>query len=163
MRFSKMFIPTKREIPTDVEIESHKLMIRSGMIKKSASGIYNRLPLGLKVERKIESIIKEEVENADFREMLCSALIPSELWQESGRWARRGAEMFRLEDRTGREFCLGPTHEEVFTDIVRQEISSYKQLPVKLYQIQSKYRDERKPRFGTMRTKSFTMLSLIHI
>ena len=157
MRFSKMFIPTKREIPTDVEIESHKLMIRSGMIKKSASGIYNRLPLGLKVERKIESIIKEEVENADFREMLCSALIPSELWQESGRWARRGAEMFRLEDRTGREFCLGPTHEEVFTDIVRQEISSYKQLPVKLYQIQSKYRDERKPRFGTMRTKSFTM------
>lgn len=157
MRFSKMFIPTKREIPTDVEIESHKLMIRSGMIKKSASGIYNQLPLGLKVERKIESIIKEEVEDADFREMLCSALIPSELWQESGRWARRGAEMFRLEDRTGKEFCLGPTHEEVFTDIVRQEVSSYKQLPVKLYQIQSKYRDEKKPRFGTMRTKSFTM------
>lgn len=105
MRFSKMFIPTKREIPTDVEIESHKLMIRSGMIKKSASGIYNQLPLGLKVERKIENIIKEEVEDADFREMLCSALIPSELWQESGRWARRGAEMFRLEDRTGKEFC----------------------------------------------------------
>lgn len=157
MRFSKIFIPTMREIPSDVEVESHKLMLRSGMVRKTSSGIYNQLPLGLKVERKIEKIIKEEIEDVDYREMLCSALIPSELWQESGRWNRRGAEIFRLEDRTGKEYCLGPTHEEVFTDIVRQEVSSYKQLPVKLYQIQSKYRDEKKPRFGTMRTKSFTM------
>lgn len=157
MRFSKIFIPTMREVPSDVEIESHKLMTRSGMIRKTSSGIYNQLPLGLKVQRKIENIIKEEVENIEYREMLCSALIPSELWQESGRWARRGAEMFRLEDRTGKEYCLGPTHEEVFTDIVRREVSSYKQLPIKLYQIQSKYRDEKKPRFGMIRTKSFTM------
>lgn len=152
-----MFIPTMREVPSDVEIESHKLMTRSGMIRKTSSGIYNQLPLGLKVQRKIENIIKEEVENVEYREMLCSALIPSELWQESGRWTRRGAEMFKLEDRTGKEYCLGPTHEEVFTDIVRREVSSYKQLPIKLYQIQSKYRDEKKPRFGMIRTKSFTM------
>lgn len=158
MRMSKMFIPTMREIPSDAEITSHQLMVRSGMIKRTATGIYNQLPLGMRVQNRIESIIREELENVDYQEMLCSALIPSELWQESGRWTRRGAEMFKLKDRRGREYCLGPTHEEVFTDIVRQEVSSYKQLPIRLFQIQSKYRDERKPRFGVIRTKSFTMV-----
>ena len=157
MRLSKMFVPTMREIPSDAEVTSHQLMVRAGMIKRVANGIYNQLPLGMRVQSKIENIIREEMEKIDYQEMLCSALIPSELWQESGRWSRRGAEIFKLEDRRGREYCLGPTHEEVFTDIIRQEVNSYKELPIKLFQIQSKYRDERKPRFGVIRTKSFTM------
>ena len=157
MRLSKMFVPTMREIPSDAEVTSHQLMVRAGMIKRSANGIYNQLPLGMRVQNKIENIIREEMEKIDYQEMLCSALIPSELWQESGRWSKRGAEIFKLQDRRGREYCLGPTHEEVFTDIIRQEVNSYKQLPIKLFQIQSKYRDERKPRFGVIRTKSFTM------
>lgn len=157
MRMSKMLLPTLREVPADAEITSHQLMLRAGMIKKMASGVYNQLPMGIRVFRKIENIIREELEAKGCQEILCSALIPSELWKESGRWIAMGEEMFRLKDRNERDYCLGPTHEEVFTDIIRQEISSYKQLPLNLYQIQVKYRDERRPRFGVMRTKSFTM------
>ena len=157
MRASKMLISTLREVPAEAEIESHKLMLRAGMMRKMAAGIYNYMPLGLKVLKKIEDIVREEMDNAGAQEFLASALLPSELWKESGRWDAYGAEMFRLTDRNSREFCLGPTHEEVFTDIARNEIKSYKQLPLNLYQIQTKYRDERRPRFGVMRTKTFTM------
>jgi len=152
-----MFLPTLKEVPSDAEIKSHQLMIRSGMIKKMSSGVYNQLPIGIRVFNKVAQIIREEMNAKGAQEILCSAIIPSELWQESGRWEAMGEEMFRLKDRTERDYCLGPTHEEVFTDIIRQEISSYKQLPLNLYQIQTKYRDERRPRFGVMRTKTFTM------
>lgn len=157
MKMSKMFIPTLKEVPSDAEIISHQLMIRSGMIKKMSSGVYNQLPIGIRVFNKVAQIIREEMNAKGAQEILCSAIIPGELWQESGRWEAMGEEMFRLKDRTERDYCLGPTHEEVFTDIIRQEISSYKQLPLNLYQIQTKYRDERRPRFGVMRTKTFTM------
>jgi prolyl-tRNA synthetase len=157
MKMSKMFLPTLKEIPADAEIRSHQLMIRSGMIKKMSSGVYNQLPIGLRVFNKVAQIIREEMNAKGAQEILCSAIIPAELWQESGRWEAMGEEMFRLKDRTSRDYCLGPTHEEAFTDIVRQEITSYKQLPMNLYQIQTKYRDERRPRFGVMRTKTFTM------
>ena len=157
MRMSKMFMPTLREVPADAEITSHQLMMRAGMIKKMSSGVYNQLPMGIRVFKKIENIIREELEKKGAQEILCSGLIPSELWKESGRWDVMGAEMMRLKDRNDRDFCMGPTHEEVFTDIIRQEITSYKQLPLNLYQIQVKYRDERRPRFGVMRTKTFTM------
>lgn len=157
MKMSKMFLPTLKEVPSDAEIKSHQLMIRSGMIKKMSSGVYNQLPIGIRVFNKVAQIIREEMNAKGAQEILCSAIIPSELWQESGRWEAMGEEMFRLKDRTERDYCLGPTHEEVFTDIIRQEISSYKQLPLNLYQIQTKYRDERRPRFGVMRTKTFTM------
>ncbi|MDX5646682.1 proline--tRNA ligase [Clostridioides difficile] len=157
MKMSKMFMPTLKEIPADAEITSHQLMVRSGMIKKMTSGVYNQLPMGLRVFKKIEQIIREELNKKDCQEILCAALLPSELWKESGRWTAMGEEMFRPKDRTEREYCLGPTHEEAFTDIIRQEITSYKQLPLNLYQIQVKYRDERRPRFGVMRTKTFTM------
>jgi prolyl-tRNA synthetase len=148
---------TLREVPAEAEIESHKLMLRSGMMRKMASGVYNYMPLGLKVLKNIEDIIREEMNAAGAQEFLASALLPAELWQESGRWDVYGAEMFRLKDRNNRDFCLGPTHEEVFTDIARNEIKSYKQLPVNLYQIQTKYRDERRPRFGVMRSREFVM------
>ena len=157
MRMSKMFIPTLKEVPADAEITSHQLMLRSGMIKKMSSGLYNHLPLGLRVFKKISDIIREEMNAKDANEIFCTGIIPAELWQESGRWEAMGPEMFRLKDRTGRDYCLGPTHEEVFTDIVRQEVKSYKDLPLNLYQIQAKYRDERRPRFGVMRTKTFLM------
>ncbi len=157
MRMSKMFIPTLKEVPADAEITSHQLMLRSGMIKKMSSGLYNHLPLGLRVFRKISDIIREEMNAKDSNEIFCTGIIPAELWQESGRWDAMGPEMFRLKDRTGKDYCLGPTHEEVFTDIVRQEVKSYKDLPLSLYQIQAKYRDERRPRFGVMRTKTFLM------
>ncbi|MGL4911704.1 MAG: proline--tRNA ligase [Romboutsia sp.] len=157
MKMSKMLMPTLREVPADAEITSHQLMLRAGMIKKMASGVYNQLPMGIRVFKKIENIIREELEKKGCQEILCSGLIPAELWKESGRWDVMGAEMMRLKDRNARDFCLGPTHEEVFTDIIRQEITSYKQLPLNLYQIQVKYRDERRPRFGVMRTKTFTM------
>lgn len=152
-----MLISTLREVPAEAEIESHKLMLRAGMMRKMAAGIYNYMPLGLKVLKKIEDIVREEMDNAGAQEFLASALLPSELWKESGRWDAYGAEMFRLTDRNSREFCLGPTHEEVFTDIARNEIKSYKQLPLNLYQIQTKYRDERRPRFGVMRSREFIM------
>ena len=157
MKMSNMLISTLREVPAEAEIDSHKLMLRSGMIRKMASGIYNYMPFGLKALKNIEDIIREEMNNAGAQEFLASAMLPAELWQESGRWDVYGAEMFRLKDRNNRDFCLGPTHEEVFTDIARNEIKSYKQLPVNLYQIQTKYRDERRPRFGVMRSREFVM------
>ena len=157
MKMSNMLISTLREVPAEAEIDSHKLMLRSGMIRKMASGIYNYMPFGLKALKNIEDIIREEMNSAGAQEFLASAMLPAELWQESGRWDVYGAEMFRLKDRNNRDFCLGPTHEEVFTDIARNEIKSYKQLPVNLYQIQTKYRDERRPRFGVMRSREFVM------
>ena len=157
MKMSNMLMLTLREVPAEAEIESHKLMLRSGMMRKMASGVYNYMPLRLKVLKNIEDIIREEMNAAGAQEFLASALLPAELWQESGRWDVYGAEMFRLKDRNNRDFCLGPTHEEVFTDIARNEIKSYKQLPVNLYQIQTKYRDERRPRFGVMRSREFVM------
>jgi len=157
MKMSNMLIATLREVPAEAEIDSHKLMLRSGMIRKMAAGVYNYLPLGLKVLKNVEDIVREEMNAAGAQEFLASAIIPAELWQESGRWDAYGAEMFRLKDRGERDFCLGPTHEEVFTDIARNEIKSYKQLPLNLYQIQTKYRDERRPRFGVMRSREFIM------
>lgn len=157
MKMSKMFVPTLREVPADAVIKSHQLMLRAGMIKKMASGVYNQLPMGLRVFNKVQQIIREEMNKKDAQEIYCSAFIPSELWKESGRWDVMGEEMIRVKDRNDRDFCLGPTHEEVFTDIIRQEVTSYKQLPLNLYQIQVKYRDERRPRFGVMRGRTFTM------
>lgn len=154
---SKMFFTTMKETPSDAEITSHILMMRAGLIKKTASGIYNYMPLGLKTIKKIETIVREEMNRAEGQEILCSAIIPSELMEESGRWSLYGDEMFRLKDRHSRDFCLGPTHEEVFTDIIRNEIKTYKQLPINIYQIQTKYRDERRPRFGIMRAREFVM------
>ena len=157
MKMSNMLVSTLREVPAEAEIDSHKLMLRAGMIRKMAAGIYNYMPIGLKVLKKIEEIVREEMNTAGAQEFLASAVLPAELWQESGRWDVYGDEMFRLKDRNNRDFCLGPTHEEVFTDIARNEIKSYKQLPVNLYQIQTKYRDERRPRFGIMRSREFIM------
>ena len=157
MRMSKMLMPTLKEIPSDAEITSHQLMLRAGMIRKMASGIYNQLPMGIRVFRKVEDIIREEMNAKGAQEISCALLVPAELWQESGRWDVMGPEMFRLKDRNGRDYCLGPTHEETFTHIVRNEITSYKQLPLNLYQIETKFRDERRPRFGVMRTRNFTM------
>lgn len=157
MKMSKMLNLTLREVPAEAEISSHKLMLRAGLMRKMASGIYNYMPMGLKALKNVENIIREEMNNAGAQEFLASALLPAELWQESGRWDVYGAEMFRLHDRNNRDFCLGPTHEEVFTDIARNEIKSYKQLPINLYQIQTKYRDERRPRFGVMRSREFVM------
>lgn len=157
MKMSNMLISTLREVPAEAEIDSHKLMLRAGMIRKMASGIYNYMPLGLKVLKNVENIIREEMNNAGAQEFLASAVLPAELWQESGRWDVYGDELFRLKDRNNRDFCLGPTHEEVFTDLARNEIKSYKQLPLNLYQIQTKYRDERRPRFGVMRSREFIM------
>ena len=157
MKMANMLISTLREVPAEAEIDSHKLMLRAGMIRKMASGIYNYMPLGLKVLKNIEEIVREEMNNAGAQEFLASAILPAELWQESGRWDVYGDELFRLKDRNNRDFCLGPTHEEVFTDMAKHEIKSYKQLPVNLYQIQTKYRDERRPRFGVMRSREFIM------
>ncbi|MGL5087778.1 MAG: proline--tRNA ligase [Clostridium sp.] len=157
MKMANMLVSTLREVPAEAEIDSHKLMLRAGMIRKMASGIYNYMPLGLKVLKNIEAIVREEMNEAGAQEFLASAILPAELWQESGRWDVYGEEMFRLKDRNNRDFCLGPTHEEVFTDMARNEIKSYKQLPVNLYQIQTKYRDERRPRFGIMRSREFIM------
>lgn len=157
MRLSNMFLGTLREVPAEAEILSHQLMLRAGMIRKLASGVYNYMPIGLKVLKNVENIVREEMDKAGAQEFLASALLPSELWKESGRWDVFGPEMFKLKDRNEREFCLGPTHEEVFTEFARNEIKSYKQLPLNLYQIQTKYRDERRPRFGVMRSREFIM------
>ena len=157
MRYSKSGITTSKNIPGDAEIISHQLMIRSGMIKKLASGLYTWMPLGLKVLKKIENIIKNEMNNIDALEILMPAIQPSELWKESGRWDKYGPELLRLKDRHDREFCFGPTHEEIITDIARQDIKSYKQLPIIYYQIQTKFRDEIRPRFGVMRAREFLM------
>ena len=157
MRLSTMHLKTLREIPNEAELASHILLLRGGMIRKLASGIYGYMPLGWRSIRKIENIIREEMDKSGSQEVLMSAIQPAELWQESKRWFAYGPEMWRVKDRHEREFCLGPTHEEVFTDIVRNEISSHRQLPVNLYQIQTKYRDEARPRFGLMRSREFIM------
>ncbi len=157
MRLSKYLMPTLREVPAEAEIESHKLMLRAGLMRKLASGVYSFLPLGLKTLTKIQNIIREEMNDKDAQELLMSALLPKEYYVPSGRWDVFGPEMFRLKDRNDRDFCLGPTHEEIFTDTVKNTIKSYKQLPVTLYQIQTKYRDERRPRFGVMRSREFIM------
>jgi prolyl-tRNA synthetase len=157
MRVSQMLIPTLREVPAEAETESHKLMLRAGLIRKLASGIYSFLPLGYRVLRKVEQIIREEMDREGAQELLMSALLPAESFIKSGRWDVFGPEMFRLKDRHERDFCLGPTHEEIFTETVKNEVKSYKQLPLILYQIQTKYRDERRPRFGVMRSREFIM------
>ncbi|MDQ2087513.1 proline--tRNA ligase [Herbivorax sp. ANBcel31] len=157
MRVSNMFIPTLREVPAEAEIASHKLMLRAGMMRKLASGIYSFLPLGYRTFRKVEQIVREEMDRAGAQELIMSALLPAEAYQASGRWEVFGAEMFRLKDRGNREFCLGPTHEEIFTETVKNETRSYRSLPLTLYQIQNKYRDERRPRFGVMRSREFVM------
>lgn len=157
MRMSKMHFKTLREVPAEAEIPSHILLTRAGMIRKLVSGVYGFMPLGWRTLRKIEQIVREEMDAAGSQEILMSALQPSELWEESGRWYQYGPELFRLKDRNDRQFCLGPTHEEIFTDIVRSDISSWRQLPQNLYQIQHKYRDEARPRFGLMRSREFIM------
>ena len=157
MKFTDYFIPTLKEDPSEAEVISHKLMIRAGMIRKVAAGIYNYLPLGLKMIKKIENIVREEMNNAGAIEILMPAVVPAELWKESNRWDYYGKELLRFKDRHSREFCIGPTHEEVVTDLVRREIKSYKQLPINLYQIQTKFRDEIRPRFGLMRGREFIM------
>jgi len=160
MLVSQLLNPTLREVPAEAEVISHQMMVRAGLIRKSASGLYTFLPLGLRVLRKIETIIREEMDAKGGQEVLMPIMQPAELWKESGRWDVYGAELFRLKDRHNREFCLGPTHEEIITDLVRGEIRSYKQLPMLLYQIQNKYRDERRPRFGLMRGREFVMKDL---
>ncbi len=157
MRFSKMLIPTLKEAPSDAEVISHSLMMKAGMIRKVASGVYNLLPLGLRVVKKVEAVVRGEMERAGASEVLMPLVVPSELWKESGRWDAYGKELLRLTDRHGREFCLGPTHEEVITDMVRRDVRSYRDLPLNLYQIQTKFRDEIRPRFGLMRGREFIM------
>lgn len=157
MRASNLLISTLKETPADAEIASHQLMLRAGLIRRLASGLYTWLPMGLKILRKTEAIIRDEMDKAGAQEVLMPSVQPSELWQESQRWEKYGPELLRITDRHQREFCYGPTHEEVITDLVRQEIRSYKQLPVNFYQIQTKFRDEIRPRFGLMRAREFLM------
>lgn len=157
MRASRFLIATQKETPADAEVISHQLMLRAGLIRKLASGLYSWLPLGLRVLRKVEAIVREEMDSAEAQEVLMPVVQPSELWQESGRWQEYGGELLRIADRHGRDFCLGPTHEEIITDLMRGEIRSYKQLPANFYQIQTKFRDETRPRFGVMRAREFIM------
>lgn len=157
MKVSQYMLATRRETPSDAEIISHQLMFRAGMIRKSASGLYSWLPTGLRVLKKVENIIREEMNRAGAIEMLMPGVQPAELWQESGRWDEFGPELLRFQDRHQRDFCLGPTHEEIITDIIRDEIRSYKQLPINFYQVQTKFRDEVRPRFGVMRSREFIM------
>ncbi|MDR7871430.1 MAG: proline--tRNA ligase [Tissierellaceae bacterium] len=157
MKMSKMYMPTLKEVPAEAEIASHQLLLRAGMIRQLVSGIYSYLPLGYRVIRKVEEIVREEMDKAGSQELLMSAIQPKELWEATGRWADFGPEMFKLRDRNEREFCLGPTHEEYFTNLIKNEVKSYKQLPLNLYQIQTKYRDEKRPRFGMMRSREFIM------
>ena len=157
MRVSQFFLSTTKEAPSDAEVVSHRLMLRAGLIRRLAGGIYSWLPLGLRVMRKVEAIVREEMNRAGAIEVFLPAVQPAELWLESGRWQQYGPELLRLKDRHERDFCVGPTHEEVITDIARREIRSYRQLPVHFYQIQTKFRDEIRPRFGVMRGREFTM------
>jgi prolyl-tRNA synthetase len=157
MRASQLLIATVKETPADAEVISHKLMLRAGMIRKLAAGLYTWLPLGLRVLRKVEKIVREEMNKAGAQEVLMPAIQPAELWEESGRWDKYGPELLRVHDRHDREFCYGPTHEEVITDLIRNEIRSYKQLPSNFYQIQTKFRDEIRPRYGIMRAREFLM------
>lgn len=157
MRQSTLLLPTMKEDPADADVISHKLMLRAGIFRQLASGLYTWLPLGLRVLRKIEAIIRQELDRSGAQEILMPVVQPAELWHETGRWAKMGPELLRIKDRHDRDFCLGPTHEEVVTDLFRREIQSYRQLPVNYYQIQTKFRDERRPRFGAMRAREFTM------
>lgn len=157
MRASQFHISTTKETPNDAEIASHQLMLRAGFIRRLGSGLYSWMPMGLRVVRKIEAIVREEMNRAGALEVLMPSIQPAELWQESGRWEKFGPELLRLHDRHNREYCVGPTHEEVITDIARREIKSYRQLPVNFYQIQTKFRDEVRPRFGVMRSREFIM------
>ncbi len=157
MRASRYLIATLKETPADAEVISHQLMLRAGLTRKLAAGLYTWLPMGLRVLRKVERIVREEMDKSGAQEVLMPAVQPAELWQESGRWEQYGGELLRLNDRHGRDFCFGPTHEEVITDLIRNEIKSYKELPANFYQIQTKFRDERRPRFGIMRAREFLM------
>ncbi|MGZ8269993.1 MAG: proline--tRNA ligase [Methylophilus sp.] len=157
MRASQFFIATQKEAPADAELISHKLMVRAGLIKRLGSGLYSWMPLGLRVLRKVENIVRDEMNKAGALELLMPAVQPKELWEETGRWAVFGPQMLKIQDRHERDFCFGPTHEEVITDIARKEINSYKQLPLNFYQIQTKFRDEIRPRFGVMRAREFLM------
>ena len=157
MRSSNFLIATQKETPADAEVISHQLMLRAGLIRKLASGLYTWLPLGLRVLRKVEAVVRDEMDKSGAQEISMPVIQPAELWQESGRWEQYGPELLRIQDRHGRDFCLGPTHEEVVTELVRNEIKSYKQLPINLYQIQTKVRDEIRPRFGIMRSREFLM------
>jgi prolyl-tRNA synthetase len=160
MRASQLYAPTLRETPAEAEVVSHQLMLRAGMIRKAAGGVYTYMPLALRILRKIESIVRQEMDAKGGQELLMPIIQPAEMWQETGRWNVYGDEMFRLKDRHNRDFCLGPTHEEMITTLVRSDVRSYRQLPLKLYQIQNKYRDERRPRFGLMRGREFIMKDL---
>ena len=157
MRTSRLLMATVKEDPSEAEVVSHRLMIRAGAVRRLAAGLYTWLPLGLRVARKVENIVREEMDRAGAQELIMPAIQPAELWQESGRWDFFGPELLRLQDRHERNFCVGPTHEEVITDIARREVRSYRQLPLNLYQIQTKFRDERRPRFGVMRSREFVM------
>ena len=157
MRTSKFFLSTLKEAPAEAELVSHRLMLRAGLIRRLGSGLYSWLPLGHRVLRKVESIVREEMNRAGALEMLMPSVVPAELWQETGRWEAFGPQMLKIIDRHERAFLYGPTHEEVVTDIARREIKSYRQLPVHLYQIQTKFRDEIRPRFGVMRAREFLM------
>jgi prolyl-tRNA synthetase len=157
IRMSTLYAPTLKEDPAEAELVSHRLMLRAGMIRKTASGVYSFLPLAWRVIRKVEDIVRDEMDGIGAQEMLLPILTPGELWHESGRWDKYGPELMRIKDRHERDFCLGPTHEETVTDLVRNELKSYKQLPVTLYQIQTKFRDELRPRFGLMRGREFIM------
>ena len=157
MRATEFLIATEKETPADAVVESHKLMLRAGMIRRLAAGLYTWLPLGLRTLRKVERIVREEMDKAGAQEVLMPAVQPAELWQETGRWYKYGGELLRVKDRHNRDFCIGPTHEEVITDLARQQLTSYRQLPINLYQIQTKFRDETRPRFGVMRAREFIM------
>ena len=157
MFWSKIFLPTLKDIPQDAEVISHQLMLRSGMIRRVTSGIYTWLPIGLKVLRKVENIVREEMNASGAQEILMPMVQPKELWEETQRWDKMGPELLRIKDRHERDFCLGPTHEEVITDLIRNNIKSYKELPLNLYQIQTKFRDEVRPRYGVMRGREFLM------
>ena len=157
MRQSQLLVPTLKENPADADVASHRLMLRAGLIRQVAAGVYTWLPLGLRVVRKIEAIIREEMNRSGAQEVLMPVVQPAELWEDSGRWEKMGPELLRFHDRHERDFCLGPTHEEIITDLFRREIHSYKQLPANFYQIQTKFRDEIRPRFGVMRAREFTM------
>jgi len=157
MLFSKILLPTLKDAPQEAEVISHKLMLRAGMVRKVASGIYTWLPLGLKVLRKIENIVREEMDSSGAQEVLMPMVQPKELWDETNRWEKMGPELLRIKDRHDRDFCLGPTHEEVITDLIRNNVKSYKELPLNIYQIQTKFRDEVRPRYGVMRGREFLM------
>ena len=157
MRSSQLLITTLKEAPNEAELVSHKLMLRAGLIRRLGSGLYTWMPLGLRVLRKVEAVVREEMDRAGANELLMPAVQPAELWQESGRWALFGPQMLKIKDRHERDFCFGPTHEEVITDLMRREVKSYRQLPLNLYQIQTKFRDEIRPRFGVMRAREFLM------